>query len=381
MIMNQRKFYLLLNKYIKKANITDTALAKHVSVAKETVFRWKNGAIAAPREKTIYKFKDILQLNDEELSELIEAARDLRYIKGKPSLFAQRISPVIRKKVTNPVHITTKPLVPVFTRPIEHPQSFFGQHQVITQLVNYWNRVTMLEHVLITAPRKGGKTSLLNYLRYLPDADTLRNNQIKEWFNQPIQWVYVDFSRMEMGKLSYLLRYLADEIDLAWLDDKNVLDFTMLLEEHLRQQAKPLIMLFDNIDQGYMQQELLPFWSVTRSWSEFSYFALCGTSREPVYRLREKAAQQNLVSIFSNDAASLELSPFTEEEARELLQYAQVSWTEDDYEWIAKMSHYWPVLLQLICDMRIRFPLQMEWRTKAENAIAQYTELLQPINT
>jgi hypothetical protein len=77
---------------------------------------------------------------------------------------------------------------------------------------------------------------------------------------------------------------------------------------------------------------------------------------------------------------TLELGPFTEAEARELIASSPQPFPEEDINWIQSQSGRWPFLLQILCQERLMALQQAEvtedWRESGLRNIAPYRYLL-----
>ena len=69
------KFGELLRAYMERTGISDSELARSVGVRRQTIFRWKEGLVAAPRNRDdVLRVAGRLRLTDEEQDRLLLAA-------------------------------------------------------------------------------------------------------------------------------------------------------------------------------------------------------------------------------------------------------------------------------------------------------------------
>ncbi len=368
--MEQTKtFAELFTGHMARVNLSDQDLADALGLRRETVYRWRIGSIKAPREKTIRKSGGILKLSAEESDELllVAAKERERYATGMhKTAEVMAEAPLPKFTVSEADRI-----VPVPTRPVEHPRQFFGHKKLIERIFQYWNG-SFSEHILITGPRRSGKTSLLHYLKNIHHAAPLRKNQRNDWLARPYNWVFVDFSRMRMQRRENLLRYILAELNLPEESAKDLISFSETLEDDLDKQS---IILMDNIEDGLKAEGLdMQFWQFMRNLREFGPVGLCGTSRLSVHELHEFAKKHGKTSPFFNVFLPVELGPLHKEEGRELLSHVTPPLVKADADWIINKSGGWPVLLQNLCAIRMS-SVEKEWKAAAGKIIDEYQYL------
>ncbi|HMR65513.1 MAG TPA: hypothetical protein PKE64_16015, partial [Anaerolineae bacterium] len=139
-----------------------------------------------------------------------------------PGQLAEEIFNPARSKPGRPA---TPPLEPpplepnpfIVGPPITRPAAFFGRTHELRRIFNLWRRFP-LQNVAIIGPKRGGKTSLLHYLRRITGAGPaeLRPQQRTDWLAQPgrYRWIFVDFQDARMCLRERLLRYLLEKLDL-----------------------------------------------------------------------------------------------------------------------------------------------------------------------
>ena len=70
-----QSFAELLTKYTQRTGITDSELARHIGVRRQTIFRWKEGIVARPRHRDdLLRCAKRLRLTPAELDEILLAA-------------------------------------------------------------------------------------------------------------------------------------------------------------------------------------------------------------------------------------------------------------------------------------------------------------------
>jgi hypothetical protein len=110
----------------------------------------------------------------------------------------------------------------------------------------------------------------------------------------------------------------------------------------------------DEVGAGLAYPELDEFfWSSLRSLASSCVdgnLAFVLTSHDPPDRL---AREQNKSSPFFNIFHILELGPFADAEARELIASSPQPFAPMDVAWILEHSGRWPCLLQILCQVRL----------------------------
>jgi hypothetical protein len=365
-------FAELIERHMIQNNITDQELATALGLRRETIFRWRSGYIKSPRDKEIRKCGVILKLAKPELDALLAIARRDRVVKGSAKKAQQRAELEAEKLAA----AESDRIVPIITRPIEQPRQFFAHKQVLNEVISCWQQGA-LEHVLITGPKRSGKSSLLHYLQNDNQSKLLRHDQEHIPWTQPLNWVYINFLSPSAQREDYLLRFILTELSLLdYLDPKQPLDlisFSEIIEAHLRTTT---IILMDNIETGLACEGLDDnFWYYLRNLREFSPIAFCGTSRLSESELNALAENQNKVSPFINVFLSIELKPLPDDVAMDLLSYAGDSLSSADKKTIVKQSKGWPAILQSLCHVWLNW--QGDIRTqKAAQVLQKHQDLL-----
>ena len=251
-------------------------------------------------------------------------------------------------------------LSPITSRPVLHPSQFFGHESLLKKIFEGWSHPT-LENVAMVGPKLSGKTSLLNYLRFIQSVDphTLRKEQRIVWLKQPFKWILVDFKNdLRTRQLAKLLEYFSDVLGLPKVDDLE--QFIETVEDHVQ---APTIFLMDNIDHALRYYEELDgdFWNCMRylgSHAAKGKIGFCITSRQPFEELIEIDKTSHFINLFNE----FELKPFDEQDARALINAMSQSWPEEEIQWMIKESQAWPALLQVLC--KVRMEGGEEWKDK-----------------
>jgi hypothetical protein len=266
--------------------------------------------------------------------------------------------------------------------PITMPRQFFGRERELKRIYGLWRRFP-LQNLAVIGPKRSGKTSILHYLKNIFRAEpaSLRPDQRTDWLPQPerYQWVFVDFQDARMGNRERLLRHLLTNLDMPAPNTCDLDTFMDIVSHRLK---APAVILMDEIGAGLASSELdEPFWWSLRSLvSHYTNgnLAFLLTSHTSPARL---AQDEGKPSPFFNIFHALELGPFTDVEARELIASSPISFSPDDVNWILDQSGRWPCLLQILCQTRLTALEEGEtdddWRELALCQIAPFDYLLE----
>ncbi|MCP4702360.1 MAG: hypothetical protein GY862_36690 [Gammaproteobacteria bacterium] len=324
----------LITQHLERSSIELNDLAKQLSVHRHTLYRWRQGAL--PRNpKSLRKLAEILGLDARQSDELLQSAFPAKHGDAIPSA---RSLDILSEE---------EPLIPVTTRPIPHPRQFFGHNALLKELFAAWSR-SVFEHIAIIGGKAAGKTSLLNYLRYVHRvaAAQLRPGQVLPRIEAG-DWVYVDFRDVRMRRQTGLLRHVAEALSLDMSEAPDLLEWADKLEHDLH---RPLILLLDNVEYGLRAPELdQAFWEILRALggkSDGYPIGFCVSSRIFLPELEAEALKHSITSPFFNTFESRVLGPFSEAEACELLNAGPLPLSVPDGEFILEISESRPVLLQ-----------------------------------
>ncbi|MBE9562402.1 MAG: ATP-binding protein, partial [Proteobacteria bacterium] len=219
-----------------------------------------------------------------------------------------------------------------------------------------------------------------HYLRRIIDVPTeqLRPNQRHDWLTLGYQWVFVDFQDPRMCYQESLLRHILIELDMPIPEPCDLIGFMEIIDQYLE---TPSLILLDEIGAGLASPDLdEQFWWGMRSLGSNHAGGKLGflfTAHQPP---EEMIVDDNKPSPFFNIFGHvLNLGPFTESEARDLINSSPKVFSDIDVEWILAKSGYWPALLQILCHSRLTAleENQDNWQVEAIRRIKPYLYLLQ----
>jgi hypothetical protein len=341
---------------------------------------WRKGHIPAdPRdvEKLAAELVKRSGLNQDECEQFLRCAR-YPYLKD----MADQLFPSTAKEPS--IREWAPPEISPFVvgPPITMPRQFFGRERELKRIFGLWRRFP-LQNLAVIGSKRSGKTSLLHYLKNITRAEPagVRPDQRTDWLPQPerYQWVFVDFQDARMGNRDRLLRHLLFNLDMRV---PNMCDLDTFMDIVSHRLNTPAVILMDEIGAGLASSELdEPFWWSLRSLvSHYTQgnLAFLLTSHTSPAQLAQDAGKP---SPFFNIFQVLELGPFTDVEARELIASSPISFSPDDVNWILDQSGRWPCLLQILCQTRLTALEEGEtnddWRELALCQIAPFRYLLE----
>lgn len=239
--------------------------------------------------------------------------------------------------------------------PITDPRQFFGRESHLKNLFRLWQDYPF-QHAAIVGLKRSGKTSLLHYLRRITTADPshLRPGQKVDWLVNPgrYRWVFINFQDPRMCKLENLLSYILESLHLKVPHPCSLYSFLDVIES-LRD---PSIILMDEIAVALGSNELdTSFWNSLRSLVSGSLLlddnlGFVITAPESPGRLAKNEGKE---SPFFNIFSTMELTAFSDDEARQLIASSPIPFSAADIEWILVESGRWPCLLQFLCQARL----------------------------
>lgn len=269
--------------------------------------------------------------------------------------------------------------------PIIDPRYFFGRAYEINRIFGLWRRFP-LQNVAVIGKRRSGKTSLLHYIKniILADPGRLRPGQKSDWLPQPerYRWVFVDFQDARMCSRERLMRYLLTRLGMPVPNPCDLNNFLDTICEHLRRSTLLTLILMDEINAALASPELdQQFWGSLRSLCTNltgGKLAFMLTSDELPARIAlERGKPSPFFNIFGH---TFQLKPFTESEARDLINSSPRPFSEADIEWLLSQSGRWPCLLQLLCHIRLTALEYGEtgddWKADGIRQLAPYWYLL-----
>jgi hypothetical protein len=307
---------------------------------------------------------------------LLESAGIPRPKETAHKLWAATEAEPVQLKTTNELHAF------VIGPPIKRPRQFFGRERELKRIFGWW-RTDPLMHITLIGPRRSGKTSLLHYLQTITTAPAseLRSNQRADWLPEPhrYRWVWIDFQDPRMRMRERLLQHLLVGCGIEVPQPCTLESFADAMDGH--EWESPCLVLMDEVGRGLASPELdQDFWHCLRSLMNAPTQGQLGfllSSHEPPQQL---ADERGKTSPFFNMFQTLELGPFTEAEARELIASSLQPFPEKDVDWILSQSGRWPLLLQILCQERLAALQQNEsgddWQQVGLSRIAPYRYLL-----
>lgn len=266
--------------------------------------------------------------------------------------------------------------------PVTHPRQFFGRERELARIFGWWHAAPLM-HVTLLGARRSGKTSLLHYLRTITTTPVseCRKGQRRDWLPEPhrYRWVWVDFQDPRMRQRERLLQHLLVGCGIEPPQPCTLEGFADAMDNHAWE--SPCVVLMDELGRGLASPELdQDFWHCLRSLMNAptqGQLDFLLSSHEPPQQL---ADDRGKTSPFFNMFQTLELGPFTEAQARELIASSPVPFPEVDIAWIMSQSGRWPFLLQILCQERLLALQQSEvgesWRETGLNSIAPYRYLI-----
>jgi len=238
--------------------------------------------------------------------------------------------------------------------PIRHPQQFFGRTREMRRIFQALQ--PQFEHVAVIGNRRIGKTSLLQHLPQIAtaDAQNLRANQRADWLPnaEKYRWIYVDFQRTLMRKREGLLQFLAAQFNLPPQNEWSLDLFVEALIDHGL--SRPTVLMLDELGAGLTASEFdQSFWwgirSILNDMTSANLAILVAAHDDPA----KLATDQGKASPFFNVFNSIQLGPFTEDEARGLIDSSTVPFAEEDIIWILEQSEQLPHRIQILCQARL----------------------------
>ena len=268
--------------------------------------------------------------------------------------------------------------------PITHPCRFFGRQRQLKRLFNLLKR-RPLQNAAIIGQRRSGKTSLLNYLRYITTTPRtqLRPEQKSDWLPQPetYRWIFVDFQDSRMASRERLLNHLLESMQLP---APGACDLDYFMDEVSGNLNSPTVILMDEVGVGLQRCPELDdaFWESLRALATNltggNLAFVLATPESPVTLAHHTGHSSPFFNIFGYTTT---LGPLTDPEARELLASAPVPFAAEDVTWVLRQSNGWPILLQILCRERL-FSLEEgessdDWRAEGLQQLEPFTHLLE----
>jgi hypothetical protein len=324
----KNNFGSLLFEYMNQVGLSDARLAWKISVDRQLVRRWRTGEVQNPRNcQKVLEAAQTLKLTLTQCEKLLHSA-------GCESI------------LTDWFQSENRPIIPQPRKPIVFPHHFFGREAVLKRIKWAWDH-NGLGNIALIGPRSSGKTSLLHYLEEMGSLRPyLRPDQPKGWEDwRPvnIQFAVVDFHDPGMCQPEVLFCEILQQLNLAPSLDENLEGFI----NKLKRVEKPTIIMMDEIHVGIREIGAEFWYGMRHLCGHNPYLGFLVTARKSVEQL---ALDYGKASPFFNLFGNIELEPFTEAEAQELLDHLPSEISQTDKRWILKTSQRWPALLQILCD-------------------------------
>jgi hypothetical protein len=239
--------------------------------------------------------------------------------------------------------------------PINQPRLFFGRAGELTRIFGCW-RSSPFMHITLVGPRRSGKTSLLHYLSAITTTppSECRKGQRTDWLPEPhrYRWIWIDFEDPRMRVRERLLQHLLAGCGIEVPQPCTLESFADAMDSHAWD--APCIVLMDELERGLASPELdQDFWHCLRALMNMPTQGNLGFLLSSHAAPQDLAEERGKTSPFFNMFQTLELGPFTEAEARELIAGSPIPFPEPDIAWILSRSGHWPCLLQILCQERL----------------------------
>ena len=92
--------------------------------------------------------------------------------------------------------------------------------------------------------------------------------------------------------------------------------------------------------------------------------------------MTELADQSDKSSPFFNTFGHIiSLGPWNRSESKMCINSSPKPFSEEDQQWIFEQSGGWPILVQLLCDSRLKARLQQDWHEFALQRLSNYRYL------
>ncbi len=371
------EFAQLFSSFMDRAGYTDTYLARETGIVRQTIFRWKQaGSKFTPRRNSILRCAQVLKLSEKECNELLTATQLDKLTKTEAEYLQTEVKylQIEGKKLTSSFFEgLISPFIIGMPVPIE---KFFGRRYEIDYIAEILSQPP-IQNIFITGARTVGKTSLLHYLHYIKyeKGEVKRNDR----HFQSIPMALVDFQDVRMQKQTNILAHILRELSLPLPEvDSGPVDLYWFMDA-VDQLIAPAIVLLDEIEAGIQAPDLsIAFWNCLRSVSQRFHqnkiSFIISSSYSPL-ALTELSDQSDKSSPFFNTFGHIiSLGPWNHSESKMCINSSPKPFSEEDQQWILEQSKGWPILVQLLCDLRLK--AQPHWRELALQRLGNYRYLL-----
>lgn len=267
--------------------------------------------------------------------------------------------------------------------PITNPNKFYGREKEIKRLFEILKGRT-LQNAAIIGSKRSGKTSLMHYLSKINTSSQahLRPNQKSNWLSKPhtYKWIYIDFQDSRMSNKERVLGKILQSINLTIPDPCNLDQFMDKIDGNI---TSPTVILMDEVGVALQRCPELndSFWECLRSLvsspqTDGNLAYILSTRESPQLLAQKSGISSPFFNIFGYVA---ELGPLTQGEAEELINDSPIAFADDDISWILNESKRWPLLIQILCRIRL-LSLQENiddnnWKNEGLKQISYYLEL------
>lgn len=267
--------------------------------------------------------------------------------------------------------------------PITNPINFYGREKEIKRLFEILKGKT-LQNAAIIGSKRSGKTSLLHYLSKINTSPKtqLRKNQKSDWLIKPhiYKWIYIDFQDSRMSSKERVLGKILQSINLNIPDPCNLDHFLDIVDGNI---TTPTVILMDEVGVALERCPELDnsFWESLRSLvsspqTEGNLAFVLSTCESPQLLAKNAGISSPFFNIFGY---TTELGSLTQNEAVELINNSPIPFAEDDISWILNESKCWPLLVQILCRIRLlslqECSIGNNWKNEGLKQISYYLEL------
>jgi hypothetical protein len=236
--------------------------------------------------------------------------------------------------------------------PIRRPEDFFGRERELTEIRDC---IAGGASVSLIGERRVGKSSILNALRFEPDAmQTLEGRECV--------FVFVDCQYFGKSPEAQVLRYLLDALDMAFegvISDTPVPSAERSALLHFcrdlvrRHPLRQPVLLMDEIDVLANNQVVgQEFFAFLRAWSQQFQIPIVTASKEG--SIESLVWNENVGSPFWNIFKTIYIGPFTRPEATQLIREPArgqgVEFSAADEDLVRGLGGHHPFFLQIACD-------------------------------
>jgi len=234
-----------------------------------------------------------------------------------------------------------------FAGKITNPEHFVGREKELKKIFSFLDtaHTGQIQHVSVVGQRRIGKSSLLFHVSKVYSA------QLSDHRNY--RFVYLDLDNPHCHKLSGLLRYILEKLNLSPPAQPTLERFYDLIEQdHERRKVWP-VFLMDEFEHLPERATEFPdqFYDSLRSLGNNNIVGLVTGSQS---KLQELASQGKLTSPFFNIFHQIDLKEFSDTEANVLLNRGRSSdhpFNDTDCTQILKIAGNHPARMQIVASL------------------------------